>query len=159
MNVEQPKVAYAELPRGKLIEHGSDNFLRIEENEPVTVFVLIGGADSLPDILPYGYTSKGLGWVHAIGTHFIGKRMSCTNISEPNSCYVCEQIKELEEKPTPLKQDADAAMRYDPDEGYKMVLQAQEFEKQNPGHYPGYSLSAKVRHQCAGERPGCSRSV
>jgi hypothetical protein len=108
------------------MKHRSDNFFGIEENRPITIFILIGGADSFPNIVPYGYTSKGLGWVYPIGTHFIGKRIGCTSIFEPDSCYICEQIRELEEEVTALKQKTDEILTSDPDETHKMFQGVRE---------------------------------
>jgi hypothetical protein len=65
-------------------------------------------------------------WVHPIRTHFFGK----TNICDPNSCYICEQIKELEANLAALKQETDEAISSDPEQGNDMVLQVREFEKQ-----------------------------
>jgi hypothetical protein len=62
MTVDELKATYATLP-SKFIKDRSDTFFRVEEGTPVTFFVLIGGADSFPDIAPGGYSSKGLGWV------------------------------------------------------------------------------------------------
>jgi hypothetical protein len=128
MNVDQLKAAFAQLP-GKLIKGRNDKFLRLEENKPATFYTLVGGGDSFPDVVPDGYSSIGT-WIRPIGTHFLGKRIGCSNISEPNSCYICEQIKELEETLTALKQDRDRVMKTDPDEGDQMLLNVQEFEKQ-----------------------------
>jgi hypothetical protein len=132
MTVDELKATYAKLP-SKFIKARSDTFFRVEESRPVTFFVLIGGADSFPDIAPGGYSSKGLGWVRPIGTHFLKKRIGCTNISDPNSCYICEQLKGLEEDLTVLKRDTDEVMRTDPDRGNEMLLKAQVFEKQIQG--------------------------
>jgi gp32 DNA binding protein like len=128
MTVEELKAAYVSLP-SKVIKGRSDHFLRIEENKPTTLFILVGGSDSFPDTAADGYSSKGI-WVHPIGTHFLGRRIGCTNLSNPNSCFICEQVRELEAKFTALKQDRDEVTKSDPDEGNKMLLQVQECEKQ-----------------------------
>jgi hypothetical protein len=127
MTVDKLKAAYAALP-GKLIKGRSDNLFRIEENKPATFFILIGGADSFPDIAPDGYSSKGV-WVHPIRAHFLGK----TNICDPNGCYICEEIKELEANLAALKQETDETIRSDPEQGNDMLLQVREFEKQIQG--------------------------
>lgn len=128
MTVTELKAAFAQLP-SKLVKGRTGNFLRIEENRPITFFILVGGADSFPEIMPDGYSARSA-WILPIGTHYLEKRIGCRNISEPNSCFICEQIKELEEDLTALKQEKDEVMKSDSDEGDIMLLQAQELEKQ-----------------------------
>jgi hypothetical protein len=67
---------------------------------------------------------------HPIDTHFLKKRIVCTYISDPTSCYICERLKGLEEDLAALKQDTDEVTRTDPGRGNKMLSQAQDYEKQ-----------------------------
>lgn len=112
MTVEELKQAYAKLP-GKLIPDRRDAFFKIEENKPVTLFVLAGGCESFPDIKPEGYSSRGV-WVHPIGTHFLsGKRTLCTDVTDPNSCFICEQLRTLEENLEGFKEEAARLLKED----------------------------------------------
>jgi len=127
MNVEELKARYAKLP-GKLVQGRKDSFFRIEENKPVTFFILAGGGEAFPDIKPEGYTTPGV-WVRPIGTHFIGKRISCTNISNPGSCYICEKIREWEEELSALKIQTEETMKKDSVKGEALLVQVGDWEK------------------------------
>jgi hypothetical protein len=148
MTVDTLKATYDTLPN-KFVKARSDTFFRIEENKPTTFFVLTGGANSFPEIVTGGYSSKGLGWVHPIDTHFLNKRIVCTKISGPTGCFICDRLKGLEEDLAAFKQDTDEVTRTDPDKGNKMLLQAQDYEKQmqDIGCHQKYAINILVKGQ------------
>lgn len=121
MTIEELKALHAKIPGGKLVQDRKNQFFRIEENKPVTFFVLLN---------EHGYSTRGI-WCHPIATHFIGKRIGCTNVDSlsDNTCYVCEQIALLEENLQDLKQEADAALKDELPEGEILLVQAQNMEK------------------------------
>jgi hypothetical protein len=76
----------------KIIRKRND-FLSIELNKPTTFFVLCEE-----------YSSKGY-WIHPVGSHFINKRqIVCHEVAEAGSCFICDQIRELETKGTPERE-------------------------------------------------------
>ncbi len=73
----------------KIIRERND-FLSIESNKPATFFVLCEE-----------FSSKGY-WIHPVGIHFINKRqIVCHEVAEAGSCFICDQIREMETKGKP----------------------------------------------------------
>jgi hypothetical protein len=116
MNIDELKAKYAAIS-GKVITSRRDNFFKLESNRPVTFFVLLGE-----------FSSRGV-WIHPIATHFLGRRYSCSNITEPNSCYICEQLILLEEELASLKAECEEKQKSNPHEAASLVIQINEFEK------------------------------
>jgi hypothetical protein len=116
MNIEELKAKYAAIS-GKVITSRRDNFFKLEQNKPVTFYVLLSE-----------YSSRGV-WIHPIATHFLGRRYSCSNITEPNSCYICEQLLLLEEELGVLKQECEEKSKLIPAEAQALTIQINEFEK------------------------------
>jgi hypothetical protein len=116
MNIDELKAKYSAIA-GKVITSRRDNFFRIESNKPVTFFVLLAE-----------YSSRGV-WIHPVATHFLGRRYSCSNVVEPNSCYVCEQLVALEEELTVMKQECEEKQKISPLEAQQLAVQIAEFEK------------------------------
>jgi hypothetical protein len=69
------------------------DYLTIEENKPVTFFVL-----------SEEYSSKGV-WVHPVGVHFVNKKqIVCSEVAEACPCLICEKIREMEKQGVPEPQ-------------------------------------------------------
>ena len=69
------------------------DYLTIEENEPVTFFVLCGE-----------YSTKGV-WIHPVGVHFVNKKqIVCSEVAEAGPCFICEKIREMEKQGVPEPQ-------------------------------------------------------
>ena len=116
MDINELKAKYAAIS-GKVITNRRDNFFKLEANRPATFFVLLSE-----------YSSRGV-WIHPIATHFLGRRYSCSNITEANSCYICEQLLVLEEELASLKAECDEKAKSNPNEAAALGVQINEFEK------------------------------
>ena len=87
MTPEQLKLKYAAMPP----LFSQSDYLNIEENKPVTFFVLCEQ-----------YTSKGTVWFLPVGVHFVSKRqIVCAEVAEADPCFVCEKIREMEKQGVP----------------------------------------------------------
>jgi hypothetical protein len=116
MNIEELKQKYAAIS-GKVITSRRDNFFKLESNKPVTFYILLSE-----------YSSRGV-WIHPIATHFLGRRYGCSNITDPNSCYICEQLLLLEEELAVLKGECEEKQKTNPHEAQALAVQITEFEK------------------------------
>jgi hypothetical protein len=87
--VTRLKVKYAAMPP----LFPQSDYLTIEENKPVTFFVLCDE-----------YSSKGV-WVHPVGVHFVNKKqIVCSEVAKAGPCFICEQIREMEKQRVPEPQ-------------------------------------------------------
>lgn len=116
MDINELKAKYAQVA-GKVITNRRDNFFRVESNKPVTFFVLLSE-----------YSSRGV-WIHPVATHFLGRRYSCSNVVEPNSCYICEQLAAMEEELVAMKHECEEVQKTEPLQAQQRAVQITEFEK------------------------------
>lgn len=91
------KAAISELKRrfakATVLEGRGTSILKIEDDKPVTFFVLAGN------------WSEKYGWLLPCGVHFVdGKQIVCREIAEAGTCSVCERIRRMEREGVPESQ-------------------------------------------------------
>jgi hypothetical protein len=84
----------AKLGKSKVLSERSNSMLTIEDNEPVTFFVLFGN-----------FSSSEFGVFHPVGLHYVHKQqIVCREIASAGVCSVCERIREMEKQGIPESQ-------------------------------------------------------